>query len=87
MNCVWEFGLREADGGWTAQLYPISIRPQGAVVFDFVRSGDIDSVRRLLQSGEIPLRDHEDNWKESSSLLQVCFTRRERHVIRLINDV
>jgi hypothetical protein len=71
VNRVWEFGLREADGGWTAQLYPIMVRPQDAYVFNFVYSGDVDTVRRLLRSGQLSVRDHSQGWFGPVSLLEV----------------
>jgi hypothetical protein len=71
VNRVWEFGLREADGGWTAQLYPIMVRPRDTYVFDFVYSGDVDAVRRLLRSGQLSVRDHVQHWDGLMNLLQV----------------
>jgi hypothetical protein len=71
VNRVWEFGLREAEGGWTAQLYPIMVRPWDTYVFDFVYSGDVDTVRRLLRSGQLSVRDHEQSWGGPRNLLQV----------------
>lgn len=71
VNRVWEFGLREAEGGWTAQLYPIMVRPGGTYVFSFVYSGDVDTVRRLLRSGQLSVRDHKPSYYGSLNLLQV----------------
>jgi hypothetical protein len=41
LNCVWELGIHQADGVWTAQIWPINVRPRSALVFDYVRSGDV----------------------------------------------
>jgi hypothetical protein len=71
VNRVWEFGLREAEGGWTAQLYPIMVRPRSACVLDFVYSGDVHTVRRLLRSGQLSVRDHLDFQGTLSSFLTV----------------
>lgn len=71
VNRVWEFGLREAEGGWTAQLHPIMMRPYNTYVFDFVYSGDVDTVRRLLSSGQLSVRDHSQDWDGPKNLLQV----------------
>jgi hypothetical protein len=71
VNRVWEFGLREAEGGWTAQLYPIMVRPHDTYVFDFVLSGDVDTVLRLLRAGQLSVRDHTQHKGTLKNLLQV----------------
>jgi hypothetical protein len=58
INCVWELGVHEADGVWTTQIWNVNVRPSTAVVFEYVRSGDVKVVRELLQSGRLSMRDH-----------------------------
>lgn len=58
VNRVWELGVHESDGVWTTQIWPVNVRPDSAVVFDYVRSGDLEVVRGLLQSGQLSMRDH-----------------------------
>jgi hypothetical protein len=58
VNCVWELGVHQADGVWAAQIWAVNLRPESALVFDYVRSGDVEAVRELLQSGQLSMRDH-----------------------------
>jgi hypothetical protein len=76
VNRVWEFGFREAEGGWTAQLHPIMVRPHDASVFNFVYMGDVDTVRKLLRSGQLSVCDHVQHGNVLANILQVrvwCF--------------
>jgi hypothetical protein len=47
------------------------VRPRGAYVLGFVHSGDVDTVRRLLRSGQLSVRDHLEFQGTLSSLLTV----------------
>jgi hypothetical protein len=75
-NCVWELGVHQADGVWSAQIWPINVRPESAVVFDYVKSGDVEAVRELLQSGQLSMRDHASRGRNyrSRSLPEVITT-------------
>jgi hypothetical protein len=77
MNCVWELGVHEADGVWTTQIWTVNVRPYQAVVFDYVRSGDVEAVRELLQSGQLSMRDHEHYGSRSRSLFEVSTSHSE----------
>jgi hypothetical protein len=68
---VWEFGFGEAEGGWTVQLFPIMVRRPDTYVFDFVLSGDVDTVLRLLRAGQLSMRDHVQHKGLLKNLLQV----------------
>ena len=57
VNCVWELAVHEADGVWTTQIWPVNLRHHDAVVFEYVQSGDVEAVSRLLQSGQLSMRD------------------------------
>lgn len=71
MSCVLECGVRESEGVWTAQIWPVNVRPESAVVFDYVRSGDVEAVRGLLQSGQLTMRDHAHLAERNLLLLEV----------------
>jgi hypothetical protein len=71
VKCVWELGVHEADGVWTTQIWPINVRPSNALVFDYVRSGDVKDVRELLRSGHLSLRDHTSFNGKELSIFQV----------------
>jgi hypothetical protein len=71
VNCVWELGVHEADGVWTTQMWPVNVRPESAVVFEYVRSGDVEAVRELLNSRQLSLRDHMHRWDGDLSLFEV----------------
>lgn len=71
VNFVWDVTFFEYRGSWILQLRPVIIRPRGTFAFDFVRSGDIETIRRLLQSGELSLHDHEQVGGNCRNLLEV----------------
>ena len=70
---VWEFAARELDGAWNFRVRPVNVRPRGTFVFDVVRSGNVEAVRKLLISGELSVSDHEyDSYEPwNSSILLV----------------
>jgi hypothetical protein len=72
-NYIWEFAVHELDGGWNFRVRSVNVRPNGSFVFDVVRSGNVDAVRKLLTSGELSVSDHECDEYEpwDSSLLLV----------------
>jgi hypothetical protein len=75
---VWEFAAHELDGAWNFSVRPVNIRPYGTFVFDVVRSGNVEAVRKLLTSGELCVSDHEDGYyRGHSSLLIVSSTNLE----------
>lgn len=78
VNCVWELGVHEADGVWTTQIWPVNVRPDCAVVFEYVRSGDVEAVRELLKSRQLSLRDHMRRWDGDLSLFEVTSLDRTR---------
>jgi hypothetical protein len=72
---VWEFAAHEVDGAWNFSVRPVNIRPHGTFVFDVVRSGNVEAVRKLLSSGELSVSDHEDGYyRGHNSLLSVSPT-------------
>jgi len=71
INCVWKLGVHEADGVWTTQVWTVNVRPSSAVVFDYVKSGDVKVVRELLQSGGLSMRDHISHRYGDSSIFDV----------------
>jgi hypothetical protein len=79
LNCVWELGIHQADGVWTAQIWPINVRPGSALVFDYVRSGDVEAVRELLQSGQLSMRDYACQGRLNRSLPEVSITKSTVH--------
>lgn len=46
------------DNVRTFQLRSISVRPYKSAVFEAVRSGNIEGVRKLLASGDLSVRDY-----------------------------
>lgn len=56
---VWEFAAHELDGAWNFSVRPINIRPYRTFVFNVVRSGNVEAVRKLLTSGELSVSDQE----------------------------
>lgn len=82
VNCVWELGVHEADGVWTTQIWSVNVRPRTAVVFDYVKSGDVEAVSELLQSGQLSMRDHMHSGAgfRHSSLLEVGLPRRTARI-------
>lgn len=71
VNCVWELGVHEADGVWTTQIWPVNVRPYSSVVFDYVKSGDVEAVRELLRSGHLSMRDQAQYGYEDLSIFEV----------------
>ena len=71
VNCVWELGVHEADGVWTTQIWPVNVRPESAVVFEYVEDGDVEAVDKLLHSRQLSLRDHMRSWDGDLSLFEV----------------
>jgi hypothetical protein len=63
-KCVWEFGTYEMgiDNFRTIQLRSVMLRPEDSVVFAAVRSGNVDEVRSLLESGALSITDHACDW-------------------------
>jgi hypothetical protein len=74
VTCVWELGVHEADGVWTTQIWTVNVRPRHAVVFEYVRSGDVEAVRELRQSGKLSMRDYRDGQYKDESLFEVSIT-------------
>lgn len=72
-SCVWEFGVLESDNMWTYQIRSINVRPSRTLAFDFdfVRSGDVKAVWRLIRSGDLSVHDHEDCPTVNYSILEV----------------
>lgn len=70
VNCVWEVGMHNTDGVRTIEIYPINRRRSSTLVFDSVRAGDIEPVRKYIASGQLSFRDHADDYR-GSSLLEV----------------
>lgn len=69
---VWEFAAHKLDSAWNFSVRPVNIRPYGTFVFDVVRSGNVEAVRKLLASGELSVSDHEDvYYRGHNSLLSV----------------
>lgn len=61
---VWEFAAHDLDGAWNFRVRPVNVRPSGAFVFEVVRSGNVEAVKKLLMSGELSVSDHEhDRYK------------------------
>jgi hypothetical protein len=57
---VWEFGTFDMgqDSIRTLQLRFFNVRPRNSAVFDVVRSGNVEGVRKLLMTGDLSLQDH-----------------------------
>lgn len=72
---VWELGLHECDNVWTLQLAPMNVRPARTYVFDFVRAGDVEAVRKLIGSRQLSVQDRvfTDTWEDPITLLEVIF--------------
>jgi hypothetical protein len=70
---VWEFATHELDGAWNFHVRPVNVRAPGTFVFDVVRSGNVEAVRKLLASGELSASDCESDSYEpwNKSLLYV----------------
>lgn len=54
INCTWEFGLQESEGGWDFQIHPVNLRPRTRFIFDVVRPGSVPAVRKLMDSKSFP---------------------------------
>lgn len=69
---IWELGLHQCDNVWTVQLASINVRPARTYVFDFVRAGDVEAVRKLLNSGQLSVQDREYKytWQDPRTLLE-----------------
>ncbi|KAM0715292.1 hypothetical protein Q7P37_008790 [Cladosporium fusiforme] len=74
-NCVWEFGMCEAGEGWIFQLRPVNYRPYDSLVFEVVRLGSVQAVRRLLDSGELSARDCESGRSDPWDILTIAASR------------
>ncbi|KAL1588333.1 hypothetical protein WHR41_02781 [Cladosporium halotolerans] len=55
---TWHLAVCESQGSWTIKIDPISLRPFHDIVFKFVTQGDTMMVRKLLDAGELSIRDH-----------------------------
>jgi hypothetical protein len=76
VHCVWELGAHEEDGVWKTVFWPVNLRPKSAVAFDYVKSGNVEAVRKLLQSRHLSIRDHMYHWGRNMSLFDVSLTRK-----------
>jgi hypothetical protein len=62
LSTVFSFAAIRSHGGWKAQLWTYKIVPFDAEIFQYCRVGDMDGVRRLIDSGEAsPL----DRWADT----------------------
>lgn len=59
-DTVWEFGTFDMghDSIRTLQLRFFNVRPRNSAVFNVVRSGNVESVRKLLITRDLSLQDH-----------------------------
>jgi hypothetical protein len=71
VKCIWEFSVHGCDNAWTFQLSPVNIRPARTYAFDFVRAGDVNTVRELMRSRQLSIRDREPSSRGSRTLLEV----------------
>lgn len=71
---VWDFGVYASEGIWAIYLQHMNVRPWSAYVFEVVRSGDVEAVRCLLQSGHLSFQDCAD----SANLLEVSLDRQHK---------
>lgn len=71
---VWDFGLYASEGIWAIYLQHMNVRPWSAYVFGFVESGDVEAVRRLLQSGHLSFQDCAGR----TNLLEVSLDRQHK---------
>lgn len=57
---VWEFGSYDTglSSAKTFQIRSINFRPNKSAVFEVVRSGNVEAVRKLLASKELLVTDH-----------------------------
>jgi hypothetical protein len=75
VKCIWEFSVHECDNAWTFQLSPVNIRSARTYAFDFVRDGDVNTVRELLRSRQLSIHDREPSSSGSRTLLEVTDLR------------
>ena len=70
---VWEIAIQRSASIWTFQLRPLNVHKHGSFVFDVIRSGDVEAVKRLISEGGISASDYESNASGSTnkSLLRV----------------
>jgi hypothetical protein len=71
VGSVWELGVRQCNSVWTLQFSPVNIRPGHTYAFDFVRAGDIGSVRELLKAGHLSIHDRDSTGTSGNTLLEV----------------
>ncbi|KAM0722591.1 hypothetical protein Q7P37_002032 [Cladosporium fusiforme] len=76
-NIVWDFGTydMDMDNVRTFQLRSINIRPKDLAVFQVVRSGSVERVRKLLASGDLSLSDRAESdlpWHPEQTLLMMA---------------
>ncbi|KAK2010396.1 hypothetical protein LZ32DRAFT_381592 [Colletotrichum eremochloae] len=56
---TWEFQSQRAVAGWNFSLRSYSVRPQDALIFKAVKSGDVSTMLALFGSGEASLYDRD----------------------------
>lgn len=76
-DCVWEFGILDAGSGWMFQLQPVNYRPHDSFAFQVVRSGNVSAVQRLLDLGQLSVRDHEGTPEYGRDVFTVHFAHYE----------
>jgi len=72
---VWDLGMYASEGIWAIRLRQRNIRPSHAYVFEVVESGDIETVRQLLQSGHLSFQDCAGPLRWCKNLLEVSLGR------------
>lgn len=68
---AWHLAVCESQGSWTIKINLINLRPSDAVVFDYVTRGDTMIVRRLLDAGELSIKDQTDEYSGGFNILDV----------------
>ena len=68
---TWHLAVCESQGSWTIKIDPINLRPDDAVIFDYVILGDTMMVRKLLDAGELSINDRQSSFFFESSIFDV----------------
>jgi hypothetical protein len=84
-DTVWEFGTFDMghESIRTLQLRFFNVRPRDSAVLDVVCSGNVESVRKLLMTGDLSLQDHfSPEWScdypHSLLVVSLCYPCRVR---------
>lgn len=69
--------MLDAGSGWMFQLQPVNYRPHDSFAFQVVRSGNVSAVQRLLDLGQLSVRDHEGTPEYGRDVFTVHFAHYE----------